>query len=88
MIVRFRTLLMALLLTSTITGCAPDIGIIPVGEVTVYKKSDGPEVLGVASNPLPVKRVIYLNKADYVVEVEYQGGRGYVRGGAFHLSRK
>ncbi|UOT00204.1 hypothetical protein LZZ50_07685 [Xanthomonas arboricola] len=88
MIVRFRALLMALLLTSTITGCAPDIGIIPVGEVTVYKKADGPEVLGVASNPLPVKKVVYLNKADYVVKVEYQGRCGYVRGGAFHLSRK
>lgn len=88
MIARFRTLLMTLLLTSTITGCAPDMEIIPVGEVTVYKKSDGPEVLGVASSPLLVKKVIYLNKADYVVEVEYQGGHGYVRGGAFHLSRK
>lgn len=88
MIARFRTLFVTLLLASTITGCAPNMEIIPIGEVTVYRKSDGPEVLGVASRPLPVKKLVYLNKADYVVEVEYKGGRGYVRGGAFHLSRK
>ncbi|UUF03344.1 hypothetical protein [Xanthomonas hortorum] len=47
---------MALLLTLTITGCAPDMEIIPVGEVTVYKKSDGPEVLGVASSPCQLRK--------------------------------
>jgi hypothetical protein len=61
--------------------------LIPVNEVTVYRNVAGDNALGLSSNPLPVTNLIYLDKTDYVVEVTYEGKRGYVRRG-FRLSKE
>ena len=73
---------------SIFTGCARQMELVPAGQVTIYKELKGGEVIGVTSAPLPVNRLVYPDKTDYVVEVSYQGKRGYVRDGSFHLSMK
>lgn len=64
-----------------------EMELIPVGQVTIYKDVAGREILGVSSHALPVIDLVYLDKTDYVVEVEFGGKRGYVRKD-FHLSHK
>lgn len=83
-----RVLLMAAVLLSCLSRCKHDMELIPAGEITIYKNVKGGDALGISSSPLPVTNLVYLDKTDYVVEVVYQGERGYVRDGGFHLSRK
>lgn len=74
-------------LVLVLTGCrdGSDLILVPTGEVLIYSDRQEAKILGKSSKPLDVVRTAYPDKTDYIVEVEFDGQRGFVKDGLFRL---
>lgn len=76
------------ILALLIAGCANSAQseLVPLQEIKVY--TDEGEVIAKITKPVPVVRIIYVDKTDYVVEVRVDGKRGLVKDGFYKIRKK
>ena len=90
MSIRLYSILLCALSVTSLIGCGEkDVTmLVPEKEVTIYADVEGVRKLGTETRPMPVTRLHFPDKTDYVVEVYWHGRSGYVKEGPYHLERR
>lgn len=85
-----KPFLLALFMALLLSGCGKQqsLVLVPWDKVRIYSDIQRTSILGVSEDPLQVIALRYPDKADYVVEVRFNGHTGFVVGGLYDLKKQ
>ncbi|MFC3815296.1 hypothetical protein [Lysobacter sp. GCM10012299] len=63
----------------------PQRTLVPKNHISVYSDESAKRALARTDNPMPIIRIVYPDKTDYLIEVDVGGQVGYVEEGHYTL---